>query len=78
MYFSYKNPKYGYRIGHAFSNDGIKFERTNDENGLGISEIGWDSEMVEYSFVFKHDGRTYMLYNGNGYGQTGIGYAIKQ
>ena len=28
--------------------------------------------MVEYPFVFDHRGSRYMLYNGNGYGATGI------
>ena len=27
--------------------------------------------MVEYPFVFDHEGARYMLYNGNGYGETG-------
>ena len=78
MYFSYKNPKYGYRIGYAISVDGITFQRADHNNGLGVSKSGWDSEMVEYSYVFKHLDKTYMLYNGNGYGETGIGYAVKQ
>jgi hypothetical protein len=32
--------------------------------------------MIEYPFVFDHDGERYMLYNGNGYGKTGIGPAV--
>jgi hypothetical protein len=32
--------------------------------------------MIEYPFVFSHEGTTYMLYNGNGYGKSGFGYAI--
>ena len=42
-----------------------------------MSKDGWDSEMVEYSFVFNHDGIKYMIYNGNGYGIDGAGYAIQ-
>ena len=79
MYFSYKDPALGYRIGYATSKDGIKFERHKDQsNYLSISDNGWDSEMVEYSFVFKHKGVQFMLYNGNTYGQKGIGYAVKK
>jgi hypothetical protein len=37
---------------------------------------GWDSEMIEYPFVFEHDGLRYMLYNGNGYGRSGFGLAV--
>jgi hypothetical protein len=46
------------------------------EVGIGVSADGWDSEMIEYPFVFDHAGSRYMLYNGNGYGKTGIGLAV--
>jgi hypothetical protein len=77
MYFSYKIPEVGYRIGYAKSIDGIKFTRSND-TCLDVSGGGWDSEMVQYSCVFEHKGVKFMLYNGNGYGKTGIGYAIEK
>ena len=77
MYFSYKIPEIGYRIGTAISNDGLKWSRSKVEE-LGVSPAGWDSEMVQYSCVFKHKGIKYMLYNGNGYGLTGIGYAVEK
>jgi len=32
--------------------------------------------MIEYPYVFEHKGERYMLYNGNGYGKTGIGIAV--
>ena len=77
MYFSYKDPKVGYRIGYATSTDGLTWERHNNHNhNLDTSLSGWDSEMVEYSFVFEHEGIRYMLYNGNNYGKNGIGYAV--
>ena len=79
MYFSYKDPAIGYRIGYATSTDGVKFIRHLDsDNCLSVSESGWDSEMVEYSFVFSHKGRIFNMYNGNNYGEKGIGYAVKQ
>jgi hypothetical protein len=34
------------------------------------------SEMIKYPFVFDHDGERSMLYNGNGYGKTGVGLAV--
>ena len=37
---------------------------------------GGDSEMIEYPFVFDHDGQRFMLYNGNGYGRSGFGVAV--
>jgi hypothetical protein len=65
-----------YRLGYAESADGVHWERMDEEVGIDISESGWDSEMIEYPSVFDHEGRRYMLYNGNGYGKTGIGLAV--
>lgn len=77
MWYSYSG--YGgksYRIGYAESNDGIHWERKDEEAGIDVSESGWDSEMVCYPFVFEHKGKKYMLYNGNSFGKAGFGYAI--
>lgn len=65
-----------YRIGYAESRDGIEWVRKDDEVGMDVSDSGWDSEMIEYPFVFDHQGERYMLYNGNGYGKTGMGLAV--
>lgn len=65
-----------YRIGYAESKDGLHWIRKDNEAGIGVSLEGWDSEMICYPFVFDHKGNRYMLYNGNGYGKTGIGLAI--
>ena len=79
MYFSYKDPAIGYRIGYATSTDGINFTRHLDSDEcLSVSESGFDSEMVEYSFVFGHKDRIFMMYNGNNYGEKGIGYAVRK
>lgn len=64
-----------YQIGYAESTDGIEWLRKDDEAGITSSKAGWDSEMICYPFVFDHKGKTYMVYNGNGYGKTGIGLA---
>ena len=42
----------------------------------GISDSGWDSEMVNYPHVFELDGKSYMLYQGNGMGRAGFGLAV--
>lgn len=65
-----------YRIGYATSSDGTHWERKDEEAGIDVSESGWDSEMVGYPAVFELAGQTYMLYVGNGYGQTGFGLAV--
>ena len=46
--------------------------------GITTSETGWDSTMICYPFVVTVDDRTLLFYNGNGFGQTGIGYAVWQ
>lgn len=66
----------GYRIGYAESADGLKWMRKDQDSGIDVSEAGWDSEMIEYPYVFEDKGEHYMLYNGNGYGKTGIGLAV--
>ncbi|MDH4909462.1 hypothetical protein ACWA5G_03760 [Xanthomonas axonopodis pv. ricini] len=65
-----------YRIGYAESVDGVRWQRLDARAGISPSEAGWDSEMIEYPFVFDHDGQRYMLYNGNDYGRSGFGLAM--
>lgn len=74
MWYSYRGDRY--RIGYAESDDGRQWRRSDNDAGIDVSEEGWDSEMVEYPFVFDHQGVRYMLYNGNGYGRTGFGLAV--
>jgi len=74
MWYSHRTD--AYRIGYAESLDGVTWERRDDESGIDVSESGWDAEMIEYPFVFDHKGHRYMLYNGNGYGASGIGLAV--
>ncbi|WP_436399661.1 hypothetical protein [Roseobacter sp. S98] len=78
MWFSYRSGTgTPYRIGYAQSFDhGQTWKLALNFAGLSVSEHGWDSEMIEYPYVFEHNGQMYMLYNGNGYGKTGIGLAI--
>lgn len=77
MWYSYRSGTgETYRIGYAFSKDGISWERKHHEVGITVSENGWDSEMLCYPYVFSHKNKWYMLYNGNSYGKEGFGLAI--
>lgn len=83
MWFSYRsildfreNPAHSYRIGYAESDDGLRWERRDSLAGLGPSKEGWDSEMAAYGCVYEHGGARHMLYNGNGFGRSGIGHAV--
>jgi hypothetical protein len=65
-----------YRIGYAESIDGLKWDRMDWLVDLDVSQVGWDSEMVCYPYVFKHRDNLFMLYNGNSYGKSGFGLAV--
>jgi hypothetical protein len=73
MWYSFRGSSY--RIGYAESQDGVVWDRIDHEAGIDRSPSGWDSEMIEYPYVMDKNGERHMFYNGNGYGQTGIGYA---
>lgn len=73
----YRDGKNSYRIGYGISDDGEKFTRLDHYSGIELGKHGeWDSLMQCYPYVIKIDGRLLMFYNGNGFGQTGIGYAV--
>lgn len=74
MWYSYKGKDY--RIGYAESKNGIQWRRKDDLADINVSHSGWDSQMVEYAYIFQHQGKKYMLYNGNDYGKGGIGWAV--
>ena len=83
MWYSYRgsinyrtNLENSYKIGYAESIDGINWLRKDEQVGIKQSKSGWDSKMIEYSDIFFHKGKKYMLYNGNGFGKSGFGYAI--
>lgn len=76
MWYSFRGDKY--RIGYAESEDGVHWTRLDHLAGISVSERGWDSESVEYSHVFAHGGAHFMLYNGNDFGRTGFGIAIRE
>jgi hypothetical protein len=77
MWFSYRSGSgEKYRIGYAHSINGKSWRLALQSTGIDVSAHGWDSEMIEYPFVFDHAEQRYMLYNGNGYGESGFGLAI--
>jgi hypothetical protein len=65
MWFSSRGA--AYRIGRAESEDGIRWTRV--DSGFAASGEEWDAEMQCYPLAVGH----HLLYNGNGYGATGIG-----
>lgn len=65
-----------YRLGYAESPDGLRWTRRDDQVGIERSAQGWDSEMMEYCYRHDHGAVSYLFYNGNGFGRSGLGYAV--
>lgn len=85
MFFCYRNSydfrnnsKNAYRLGYAWSEDMIHWNRNDEHVGLEIPENEWDSEMQCYPHVFEMDQNLYMLYNGNSFGKNGFGLAVME
>lgn len=70
-----KNPKMGYRIGYAYSDDNINWTRNDDLCGIETTKNSWDSNMMCYPHIFACDEEIYLLYNGNEFGKNGFGIA---
>jgi hypothetical protein len=64
-----------YMLECAESADGENWTRQAYKEVIYKSESGWDSEMIAYGSVVKHNDTYFMLYNGNNFGKTGFGYA---
>ena len=43
---------------------------------IDVSKKGFDNEMICYSAVMKINGKLVMFYNGNNFGDTGVGLAV--
>ena len=64
-----------YRLGHARSSDLRSWHR-DDEALLEPDSGGWEAGALTYASVFDAMDRRWMLFNGAGYGATGIGLAV--
>ena len=82
MYYSYrgrekfrKNEKNTYRIGVAKSENLINWMRQDSLMNLNVTKNSWDSNMLAYPKIIKLNKNYVMFYNGNDFGQSGIGIA---
>lgn len=82
MWFSYRHSidfrgaSGGYRIGYATSKDGKSWQRHDDQEGLDATTDGWTKNMIAYPNVIELNGQKIMFFNGDGFGQSGFGYAV--
>ncbi len=65
-----------YLAGYAASQDGVIWERNDNNFALDKSTDGWDSQMACYPVRYQSDVANYIFYNGNDMGRTGVGYAV--
>ena len=76
MWYCFKSVRNNYKIGFAFSKNGIDWKRLDKFcNSLNNKRLLWENEMLAYPHVIKKNNELIMLYNGNGYGESGIGLA---
>ena len=71
-----ENSKDAYRIGYAYSVDGISWTRDDENVGIDTTAGDWDSDMMCYPHLCSVNGKIYLLYNGNNFGKTGFGLAV--
>lgn len=83
MFYSFRNaenyrtdPNKAYRLGYAESDNGINWERQDSKMIISFSEDGWDSKMMDYCSSYFFNGKRFLIYNGNGFGQSGFGFAV--
>lgn len=79
MFYSVRSvSRFAYKLGYAESDDGMNWVRKDEEVGLDVSDQGWDAQAVCYAAVVDLGGQEYMFYNGNGFGETGFGVAVRE
>ncbi len=76
MWFCYRGENY--KIGYAYSKDGIHWIRDDQLAYLQSSEQDWDRLDQCYPCVFRRNNYLWMIYAGNNYGDGGLGIAKKQ
>jgi hypothetical protein len=72
----YRDGHGAYKIGYATSDDSHHWVRRDSEFILPRGDF--DSTMQAYPAVFQVRGKTYLLYNGNGFGKRGFGLAVME
>lgn len=78
MFYTRDTRSKEYIAGYATSKDGIHWTRDDDNPRMLLrkSGTGFDSDMACYPVKAVYKDKTYIFYNGNGMGLSGVGYAI--
>jgi len=76
LYYSVRRiSKAAYRLGYAYSSDGLQWNRMDDQMGLDVSPNSSDSNAISFTSVITVKGNTWCFYNGNGFGEDGFAVA---
>jgi hypothetical protein len=84
MWFCRRGPRSGepvtehpYRLGYARSFDGLTWRREDDllRFEMPPQPGDWDAAMQAYPCIVPYGGNLFLFYNGDGFGQTGFGFA---
>lgn len=70
------DPQKSYSIACSGSQDGIHWQQT--EFVIDGLDAGWCNVMNEYSSLLQCGDRTWLFFNGNGFGESGFGYAVRE
>ena len=71
-----ENSKDSYRLGYAYSKDGLTWIRDDESLGIDLTSGDWDSDMMCYPHLTSINDKIYLLYNGNNFGKSGFGLAV--
>ena len=65
-------------MGYAESLDGKSWTRKDELVGIDKSDDpnAFDYLMIDYAHCRIINGKKYLFYNGNGFGASGLGYAV--
>jgi predicted GH43/DUF377 family glycosyl hydrolase len=74
MFFGASTKEVPYRLTYATSADGTSWNRK--DIGIEYGAEDFDSEMSAYPSIIMLEGKTFLFYNGNNYGNAGFGYAV--
>jgi len=76
MWYSIRSFEKKYKIGYAESKDLKNWIRLDDQvKFISDSTTDYDDEMMCFSAILRTKYGSYMFYNGNGFGETGICFA---
>lgn len=76
LYFSVRRRSLAqYRLGYAESLDGQDWTRRDKDLNLDVTPGNWDGEAIMYSAVIRTGTKTWLFYNGNNFGESGMGVA---